>query len=53
MDMQQLRFDGSEAASAAPSEPIGYTPVSATDAAELTHDVRDWNFEFMQLSYTF
>jgi AraC family transcriptional regulator, ethanolamine operon transcriptional activator len=50
MDMQQLRFDGSEAASAAPSEPIGYTTVSSTDAAELTHGVRDWNFEFTQLS---
>ena len=50
MDMQRPREAGGTDASAAPSEPIGYTPVSATDAAELTHDVRDWNFEFMQLS---
>ena len=44
------REAGGTDASAAPSEPSGYTPVSSTDAAELTHDVRDWNFEFMQLS---
>ena len=50
MDMQLPREAGSTDASAAPSEPIGYTPVSATDADELTHDVRDWNFEFTQLS---
>ena len=50
MDMQSSREAGGTDASAAPSEPIGYTPVSATDAAELTHDVRDWNFEFTQLS---
>ena len=50
MDMQLPREAEGTDASAAPSEPIGYTPVCATDAAELTHDVRDWNFEFMQLS---
>ena len=50
MDIQHCQVAGSTAASAALSEPSGYTPVSSTDAAELTHDVRDWNFEFMQLS---
>ena len=50
MDVQHPPDASGSAAAAAPSEAIGYTPVSATDAAELTQDVRDWNFEFMQLS---
>ena len=50
MDMQLPRFAEGVAASAAPSEPIRYTAFSSTDAAELTRDVGNWNFEFMQLS---
>ena len=50
MDMEQPPDANGSAALVAPSQPIGYTPVSSTDAAELTHDVRDWNFEFLQLS---
>ena len=50
MDTQQHRDAWSTVASTARSGSIGYTSVSATDAAELTQAVRDWNFEFMQLS---
>lgn len=50
LDMHQPRDSWSPVASTAPSEPVGWTSVSAADAAELTHAVRDWNFEFMQLN---
>src|SRR5688572_4902026 len=50
MDMQRPRDAGGAVASVAPTEPIGYAAVSATDAAELTQNLRDWNFEFTQLS---
>ena len=50
MDVEQTADANGSAASVAPSRPIGYTSVSSTDTAELTHDVREWNFEFLQLS---
>ncbi len=47
MDIQHV---GGAVTSAAVYESIGYTPIVATDAVQLSDEVRDWNFEFTQLS---
>ncbi len=50
MDAQRSGDFERDAASGAASAPAGYAPIIASDVHELSEQLRDWHFEFTQLT---